>query len=250
MVEDHPSSEMRLTRRPLKELVRPFASLLVGSIHGARTDEPLVSFTFDDGPDPHETPRLLRALGENDARATFFILGERARCYPEFVRSIRAAGHEVGLHADVHRRLTELPLRQVADDIRRSKHDLEAILDESIRLFRPPYGFLTHGGYLIARSLSLKVVAWSAEAKDWLELPVERLVANALAQLEPGGILLLHERHEPPPLHGPTFDRELLVRILLAEIASRGWRSVPVGELIAGRPLDKRLWFRMPAQST
>jgi peptidoglycan/xylan/chitin deacetylase (PgdA/CDA1 family) len=243
-------SQMGVIRAPLKELLRPLATRVLGSIHGACTDEPLVSFTFDDGPDPHETPRLLGALGENSARATFFILGERARRYPDLVRSIRAAGHEIGSHADAHRRLTDISLRAVAKDIHRSKRELEDILGEPIRFFRPPYGFVTRGGYLVARGLSLKVVGWSAEAKDWLELPVERLAATALAQLKPGGILLLHERHEPPPPQTPTFDRELLVRVLLAEIASRGWKSIPVGELIAGRSVDKRLWFRLPAPLT
>ena len=238
---------MPFTRTEAKEFIRPLASRLLGSIHGARIDEPLVSFTFDDGPDERETPRLLAALADHGARATFFILGERARRYPELVRAIHSAGHEVGSHSDVHRRLTEIPLREVAHDIRRSKRDLEALIGEPVRLFRPPFGFLTRRGYLIARGLSLEVIAWSAEAKDWLELPVEQLVANALRELEPGGILLLHERHEPPPVHSPTFDREQLVRRLLTETASRGWRSVAVGDLLAGRTLDKRLWFRLPA---
>jgi peptidoglycan/xylan/chitin deacetylase (PgdA/CDA1 family) len=244
---------LRHTRRAAKEFVRPLASRLVGSIHGARTDEPLVSFTFDDGPDETETPRLLALLADHQARATFFILGERARRYPELVRAIRAAGHEVGSHSDVHRRLTGITLSDVAQRVRRGKRDLEAVLGEPIELFRPPYGFLTRPAYLVVRCLSLDVVAWSAEAKDWFDLPVDDLVGIALGQLQPGGILLLHERHEPwqvaSPPPAPTFDRELLARKLLDEIAVRGWKSVTVGELLAGRRVDRRLWFRLPAPS-
>jgi peptidoglycan/xylan/chitin deacetylase (PgdA/CDA1 family) len=238
---------MTSVRAQAKELVRPLASRLIGSIHGVRTDDPLVAFTFDDGPDEHETPRLLRALADYDARATFFVLGERARRYPHLVRLIRSAGHEVGSHSDVHRRLTSLPLRQVRARIRRGKRDLEHALGEPVRLFRPPYGFVTRGGYLIARSLSLDVVAWSAEAKDWLDLEVDELVGNAFRTLRPGGILLLHERHEPPPDAEPTFDRELVLRRLLEETRTRGWRSVSVGELLERGPVDRRLWFRLPA---
>jgi peptidoglycan/xylan/chitin deacetylase (PgdA/CDA1 family) len=237
-----------------KRLVRPLARRLVGSIYGVRTDDPLVSLTFDDGPDEYETPRLLDALADHGARATFFILGERARRYPDLVRLIRSTGHEVGSHSDVHRRLTSLPRHHVVRDIYRSKRDLERVLGKPIRLFRPPYGFLTRGGYLIARGLSLDVVAWSAEAQDWLDHRVDELVATAFEGLRPGGILLLHERYEPPqvpnPPPAPTFDRDLFLRTLLDEITARGWRSISVGELIAGRPIDRRLWFRLPAPSS
>ena len=244
---------MRHTRLEAKEFVRPLASRLMGSVHGAHTDASLVSFTFDDGPDEQETPKVLDALADHGAQATFFILGEKARRYPELVRAIRAAGHEIGSHSDVHHRLTDLPLRRVAAEIHRSKRDLEAILGDPVSLFRPPFGFLTRGGYLVARSLSLDVVGWSAEARDWLELPVDELVGNALHDLRPGGILLLHDGLElpqvkdPPPV--PTFNRELLVRTLLDDIASRGWKSVTVGTLLAGGRVDRRLWFRLPGPS-
>jgi peptidoglycan/xylan/chitin deacetylase (PgdA/CDA1 family) len=239
-------------RNRLKGLARPLLSPLLGSIHCARTSDPVVSFTFDDGPDELETPRILEALESSGARATFFLLGERARRYPELVRTIRLAGHEIGSHADVHRPLTDVTLRAAAAGIRRSKRDLEAILGEPIAFFRPPFGFLSPSAYVIARSLSLRVVVWSAQAEDWHERPVEQLVTTAFRGLRPGGILLLHERYEPPANliepKPPTFDRALLVRTLLAETASRGWRVVTVGELLSGRQVERRLWFRRPAQ--
>jgi peptidoglycan-N-acetylglucosamine deacetylase len=243
---------MQPDRNPVKELVRPFASLVLGSIYCARTSDPVVSFTFDDGPDEHETTRILDALDAYGARATFFCLGERARRYPELVRTIRLAGHEIGSHADVHRPLTNVTLRAAAVGIRRSKRELETILGEPITFFRPPFGFLSPSAYLIARGLSLRVVVWSAQAEDWHERPVEQLVATAFRGLRPGGILLLHERYEPRATAieptPPTFDRALLVRTLLDETASRGWSVVTVGELLSGRQVERRLWFRRPAQ--
>jgi peptidoglycan/xylan/chitin deacetylase (PgdA/CDA1 family) len=237
-------------RNPLKGLVRPLVSPLLGSIHCARTSDPVVSFTFDDGPDENETPRILDALASSGARATFFVLGERARRYPQLVRMIRLAGHEVGSHADVHHPLTHVTRREAAASIRRSKRDLEAILGEPITFFRPPFGFLSPSAYLIARSLSLRVVVWSAQAEDWHDRPVEQHLATAFRGLRPGGILLLHERYEPPahPVQPkpPTFDRARLVRTLLAETASRGWNVVTVGELLSGRRVERRLWFPRP----
>ena len=237
-----------VSRSVLRESLRPLAVRLLGSIHGARTEEPVVSLTFDDSPDEHETPRLLELLAAHGARASFFVLGERARRHPDLVRQIRSAGHDIGSHSDVHRALPDFSLRLVRGEIRRSKRDLEEIIGEPIKFFRPPFGFLTRSVYLAARSLSLDVVAWSADARDWLDLPIGELSAFAFGRLRPGGILLLHDGLEPaygpnpPPL--PGFDRIELVRTILAEIASRGWRSVSVGELVQGRSVDRRLWFR------
>jgi peptidoglycan/xylan/chitin deacetylase (PgdA/CDA1 family) len=235
-------------RTEAKELVRPLANRLAGAVHGAHTDDPVVSFTFDDGPDEVETPRILAALADHGARATFFVIGQRALRYPELVRRIRSEGHEVGSHADVHRALTGIPLREVLRRIRRGKRGLERVLDEPVRLFRPPFGFLSRGGHLAARACSLEVVSWSAAAEDWRELPVDDLVRLGLQRLAPGGILLLHERHEPLPVPDPPpepgFDREQLVRALLGEASSRGWRSVTVGDLLSGRAADRRLSFR------
>jgi peptidoglycan/xylan/chitin deacetylase (PgdA/CDA1 family) len=244
---------LHVIRSQAKNVIRPVARRAIGSIYGVRTDDPVVSLTFDDGPDEDETPRLLGVLAEYEARATFFILGERARRYPDLVRRIRAAGHEVGSHSDVHRRLTSQPFRDVLGRVRRGKRDLERVLGEPVRLFRPPYGFLTRGGYLAVRGQGLDVIAWSAEAEDWLDHDVDQLVANSFRDLRPGGILLLHERYEPPqrpnPPPAPTFDRELFLRTLLGEIAARGWRPVSVGELVDGRAVDRRLWFRAPASN-
>jgi peptidoglycan/xylan/chitin deacetylase (PgdA/CDA1 family) len=238
-------------RTQARKVIRPLARRLAGSIYGVRTQDPVIALTFDDGPDEDDTPRILDALADYGAHATFFILGERARRYPDLVRRIRAAGHEVGSHSDVHRRLTSLPLHHVLPVVRRGKRDLERVLGEPIRFFRPPYGFLGRRGYLAARSQGLDIVAWSAEAQDWLELEVNELVANSFRDLRPGGILLLHERYEPPqrpnPPPAPTFDRELFLKTLLDEISARGWKSVSVGELVSGRPIDRRLWFRAHA---
>jgi peptidoglycan/xylan/chitin deacetylase (PgdA/CDA1 family) len=225
---------------------RPVGSRRIGSIDSVRTDDPIASFTFDDGPDEYWTPRLLEALADHGARATFFVLGERARRYPELVRLIRAAGHEVGSHSDVHRRLPALRRDHMARDIYRSKRDLQRILGEPIRLFRPPWGALTRAGHYIARGLSLDVVGWSAAAEDWLNCTIDELVAHAVAGLRPGAILLLHERYEPPPQGSdpapePSIDRELLLRTLLGEIGARGLRSVSVSELVDGRPVERRL---------
>jgi peptidoglycan/xylan/chitin deacetylase (PgdA/CDA1 family) len=228
--------------------VRPLATRVAGSIHGARTDDPVVSLTFDDGPDEVMTPRILAALADHGARATFFLLGERALRHPDLVREIREAGHEIGSHADVHRPLTGIPLSEVMRRIRRGKRDLEVVLGEPVRHFRPPFGYLSRGGHVVARGCSLRVVDWSVSTGDWLDHPVDELVDRALSGLRPGGILLLHERHEPLPVPdpppAPRFDREMLVRRLLEETSSRGWTSISVRELLARGPVDARLVFR------
>ena len=99
-----------------------------------------VALTFDDGPDPIFTPRILDILAQFDARATFFVIGKRAEQHPEIIRAIAAAGHEIGNHTYTHRPLWLLPPRQTRQEIDRCTHVLTTILGEPPRYFRPPWG--------------------------------------------------------------------------------------------------------------
>jgi peptidoglycan/xylan/chitin deacetylase (PgdA/CDA1 family) len=216
----------------------------LGTIVGAHTDEGVVALTFDDGPDETESDRLLAALDRRGARATFFVLAQRAEAHPDVVRRI-AASQEVGLHGDEHVRLAGVPAREVVRIVRDGKRRLERIVEAPVTLFRPPGGEQTLLSFVVARATGLRVVHWSAAAEDWLDLEVDELVRRSMAHLSPGGVLLLHDRFEPGPdaAAPPALDRvELLCRLLDA-LASRGWRAVTVGDLLHARRPRYALWF-------
>jgi peptidoglycan/xylan/chitin deacetylase (PgdA/CDA1 family) len=219
---------------------------LVGSVRGARTND-AVAITFDDGPDPHVTPRLLDLLAVRGARATFFVLLDRAAAHPRLVRRIVADGHEVALHGPDHRRLPSLPPRHLAARLRAAREQLEQVSGAPVQWFRPPFGAQTLPTYLAVRRAGLRVVVWSADARDWVDRPPARVAADALAALHPGAILLFHDTLAPDPDRSSavtTFDRVAACASILGGVTARGWRAASVGELVTSARPVRTAWFR------
>ncbi len=157
-----------------------------------------VALTFDDGPSPEHTPRVLDLLDEAGVKATFFVIGKKAAAHPEIVRDIAERGHAVGIHSHVHDRL--LTLRSpdtVGDDLAEAIATVEGITGLRPTLFRPPVGLTSPR---IARALEwfdLVVVGWSVRGLDGLSgaLP-ERVAGRILPKLKDGAIVLLHDAAE------------------------------------------------------
>ena len=159
---------------------------------------PEVALTFDDGPSPETTPRVLEELERAGIHATFFIVGRKALAHPELVRDIAAAGHELGLHGFEHDRLFSLRgSSRVAADIVRTQ---AAIADAGVpapRLFRPPIGFISHFTVRGARKAGVTLVGCSARAFDgFAHVPADKVTARLLRGLEPGGLLAMHDAAE------------------------------------------------------
>jgi peptidoglycan/xylan/chitin deacetylase (PgdA/CDA1 family) len=163
-----------------------------------------VALTFDDGPSPEHTPRILDLLDEAGVEATFFVIGRKAAAHPDLVRDIVARGHAVGIHGHVHDRF--LTLRSpdvVGDDLAEAIATVEAITGVRPTLFRPPVGLTSPR---IARALEwfdLVVVGWSVRALDgWRGARPERVAERVVPRLADGAIVLLHdaaERDDYPP---------------------------------------------------
>jgi peptidoglycan/xylan/chitin deacetylase (PgdA/CDA1 family) len=233
-------------RRRIRALSDPVAGPL-GSIRGVRTREPVVTLTFDDGPDPAHTPGVLDVLARYGAKATWFLLVDRAESHPEIVQRILAEGHDVGLHGADHRRLTRLPPSQVLAHIREGAARLGNITGQSPRFFRPPYGSQNVRTFLAARRAGMEVVVWSADCDDWSKHPEAVIAKRASDAASPGGVLLLHDTLANDPLVSivdPNLDRRMLVDLVIQGLGSRGYRSISLSELLrCGKP-HRTLWFR------
>ena len=190
-----------------------------------RTDQPLVALTFDDGPHPVHTPQVLDILDRAGARATFFLIGERAEAHPEIVLRIKAAGHEVGNHY-----LTKTHTYRHSDDdflARLARTERAAGIVGPRKLFRPPGG-VTHARHLrLARERGYTCVLGSAYLYDGARQPpagyIEWLVEKNLA---PGAIVILHDGIEDPARSLSALPR------ILAEGNARGLRFVSAGTLL------------------
>ena len=219
--------------------------LPLSSVACVATDDPVVALTYDDGPDPEQTPDVLDALAEAGAKATFFVLVDRAAERPDLIRRIAAEGHEIGLHGEDHTRLTTLPIREALRRIRRGKRRLEELTGQPVKLFRPAYGAQTVAQAVGTRASGLEIVLWTAWARDWEEAPAAEVAARSFAALHTGGFLLLHDATGdlvPPPGPRPTFDRGEVTRRLLADMKGCGWASDGVSSLMARYPVVRTLW--------
>jgi peptidoglycan-N-acetylglucosamine deacetylase len=203
--------------------LRVFVDALVRGPRGARG----VALTFDDGPHPRWTPRILEILARRGVRATFFVVGRKVEDHPEVLRAIVAAGHGVGLHSYAHDRLFALRGEgRVRDDLDRGVAALERVLGRRPLLFRPPIG---HTNPTIARvvdALGLVVVGWTLTGRDGLARARPEDVATRVRRdLRDGAIVLLHDAPE-------RGDREpAAVRALpaiLDAMAAGGLEAVPV----------------------
>jgi peptidoglycan/xylan/chitin deacetylase (PgdA/CDA1 family) len=224
-------------------LGRP-ALLGLSTLACVNTREPVVSLTYDDGPDPEFTPRVLDELAAHGAKATFFVMVDPAEAHPGLVARMLAEGHEVALHGIDHTRLSTLPARRAQALIRAGKQRLEQVTGIGTTLFRPTYGAQTLAGYLLTRALGLEVVIWSAWARDWDGSSAEVVSGRALQSLHPGGIVLLHDASGDGV--GVGLDRGLASELLLAGLRNRGYTSLTVTRLLPHYPAVRTPWFDSP----
>lgn len=190
--------------------------------HGAAAPRQ-VALTFDDGPYPRWTERYLAVLRAQDTPATFFLVGQRARRYPEETQAIAAAGHEVGSHSASHTRLAGRPNEEIARDLYRTARDLQQLAGREVRLFRPPYGDYTEAVVEVARALGQATVTWEVDPRDWENPPAEKIAARVLDRVRPGSIVILHE--------GRANTLAALPEIIRA-LRERGYALVTVSQLL------------------
>ena len=186
-----------------------------------------VALTFDDGPDPEVTPRLLDLLREEGASATFFCIGERAAAHPGIVRRMAAEGHVVGNHTFRHVWWTNflfgLRLRQ---EIARAQEGLEAILGVAPRFFRPPAGLTNPHLRGALEPLGLTLVGWDVRPFGRGADP-NAVVERVLRRVRDGSILVLHDGDaRPDPLLR-------IVATLIARLRSQGVRFVSLEGMVS-----------------
>ena len=204
--------------------------LTLGAIrHGPNTGR-RVALTFDDGPDPLHTPKLLDLLQAFGVRGTFFLIGQRASWAPELVRRIVEEGHELGNHTWSHRNLWACGPRQTAGEIMRGHRILEEIVDHAPRWFRPPWGMVNLAVFAATRRLRTPCVLWSVQPEGLRPVPPDRMADAVLASARPGAIVDLHDAE------GVRGAPERLLAALPSMISgrrARGYELVSLGTLLS-----------------
>jgi peptidoglycan/xylan/chitin deacetylase (PgdA/CDA1 family) len=191
-----------------------------------------VALTFDDGPHPVTTRQVLAALAPTRHRATFFILGEKARRHPEIVREIHAGGHSLGIHGDRHDRLHSFRMTgTVRDGICRAGDAVESSTGTRPRYFRPPLGHISITTVRGARRAGVTLVGWSSRGYDGMRRRDPDAVVERVGRtLTDGAIVLLHDASEHDdfqPASVPALPR------LLTLLDERKLTSVGLSTLLA-----------------
>jgi peptidoglycan/xylan/chitin deacetylase (PgdA/CDA1 family) len=182
-----------------------------------------IALTFDDGPHPEVTPRVLDLLADAGAQATFCVIGENVRRHPGLVRRMIAEGHSVAVHSDQHRWTFNLWGRvRLAADLTAAVTTISAACGVRPAWFRPPMGLRNPLVHAVAADCGLPILTWTVNARD--ARPAGRSLdpLQITRRLRPGAILVLHDGHEP----WRRVERsrcQAIVSQVLAHARSQGW---------------------------
>jgi peptidoglycan-N-acetylglucosamine deacetylase len=211
-------------RNPSMNLPSQFSGKTVTHSRGL-SSTPYVAMTFDDGPHPQNTPRLLDMLRARNIKATFYVIGGNVDRYPHIVRRTVAEGHEIGNHTYTHRKLTSLSDSDVKIEMRRTEDAIVRAAGVKPRTMRPPYGaLLTRQRDLIFGNFNYPTIMWSVDPNDWKRPGASVVTSRILSGAHNGAIILAHDLHAPTVDAMPkTFDGLL----------SRGFQFITVSQLLA-----------------
>ncbi|MFF2482774.1 polysaccharide deacetylase family protein [Paenibacillus sp. NPDC058071] len=188
-----------------------------------------IALTFDDGPYPETTEPILDLLKEYDAKATFFVLGNRVRKYPELIRREVEEGHEVANHTFSHTYFKgNTNPGTIEDEIVRTEQLLIELTGKKPSLFRPPGGFYNEQTVNIAKNLGYKTILWSwhQDTNDWRKPGVNSIVRKVLNNARNGDIVLLHD-------YTPSSTQTVAaLKTILPELQKQGFQIVTVSELM------------------
>lgn len=210
------------------------------------TTDRVMALTYDDGPDPQSTPRVLDVLQEHQAVATFFVLADAAQRNPGIVHRIVDDGHEIALHGFDHRSLLTMTTSEAVTMVSAARDVVEQLAGRVLRLYRPPHGDITGPQARAIHRLGLRVTIWSGHATDWVDASADEVAERAVRAVFPGCVQLMHDtRADPETLEAgerlPTFDRGEVLDRVLTTIRAQGFRELTASELFARYPIVQSL---------
>ncbi|MEP2774960.1 MAG: polysaccharide deacetylase family protein [Luteolibacter sp.] len=184
-----------------------------------------IAITFDDGPHPQNTPRLLDMLAQRNIKATFYVIGRSVDLHPGVLRRTVAEGHEIGNHSHTHRLLSKLGDSEVRQEMQRCQDAIGRAAGVRPRTMRPPYGgLLQRQRELIHDEFGYPTILWSVDPLDWKRPGPSVVASRILSGTNAGGIVLAHD------LHSQTVDA---MPATLDGLLRKGFKFVTVSQLIA-----------------
>lgn len=194
-------------------------------IYCVQTDKPQIALSFDAAWGNEETSKLLEILAAHNIKATFFLTGGWVNAYPEDVKKIAAAGHDVGNHSENHKNMSQLSEKEQKDEIMSVHEKVKALTGIDMNLFRPPYGDYNSELILTAKSCGYLPIQWDVDSLDWKDYGVDSIIRTVTESkhLGNGSIILMH--------NGAKFTAEAL-KTIITKLQEAGYEIVPISQLV------------------
>ncbi len=194
-------------------------------IYCVQTEKPQIAITFDAAWGADDTDELLRILRENDVTATFFLCGYWVEDFPEEVKKIAEAGHDIGNHSATHPHMSQLSAEEIAKELQQCHDTVKELTGIEMDLFRPPFGEYDNHVIETAQANGYYTIQWDVDSLDWLEKGEQAEIDQVLQHqhLGNGSILLFHNDAEYTPK---------VLDTIIKGLKEKGYELVPVSELI------------------
>ena len=192
-------------------------------IYCVQRDQKLVAISFDAAWGNEDTQQLIDILGQYKVPATFFVVGEWVDKYPESVKALHDAGHEVMNHSNTHAHYPQLSANEVVADLNACNDKIEKVTGTRPTLVRLPYGDYDDNSINAVRSIGMEPIQWDVDSLDWKDLAASEIVQRVTSKVQPGSIVLFHNAalHTPEAL--PSIIQSLL---------QEGYTFVPISQII------------------
>lgn len=198
-------------------------------IYSVETKEKKVALSFDAAWGNEDTQLLLDILAKYQVRVTFFMTGGWVENYPEDVKKIAAAGHDLGNHSENHKNMSQLSDRECQEELRKVHEKVKALTGKEMHLFRPPYGDYDDHVITNAAACGYQTIQWSIDSLDWKNYGVDSIIEKVTQhkELKNGAIILMH--------NGAKFTAKALPTVI-ETLQEEGYQLVPISELIYEEP--------------
>ena len=182
---------------------------------------PMVALTFDDGPNPQYTPKVLDILYEQQVPATFFLVGKKFEGNELIIEEIAASGHEIGNHTFSHPDLMTLNKQQIQQEIQLTEAELKKVLpDYRVNYVRPPYGRYTED---VENAIDLPLMLWTIDSGDWLSPDAEIIYQTVVNNIQDGDIIVFHDNNA---------ETVKALEKIISELKTRGFQFVTVSQML------------------
>lgn len=192
-------------------------------VYSVQRNDSKISISFDCAWGCDYTDEILGYLEKYSVKATFFAVEFWVEKYPDYVKKISDAGHEVETHSKTHPHMSKLGEDAVKEELTSSKKAIEAITGKEVTLFRPPFGDYDDELIRVSREIGLYPVQWNVDSLDWKDLSAQKIAARVISKVKSGSIILMHNNG----LHTAE-----ALPLVFEPLLAQGYEFVPIGELI------------------